>query len=372
MGERVEIECLWPTDLEEAGYEYQSPEDKYRNAIILPQDVMDDLGVTQFGYVEATPTSGPHREEKTILQALSFQSTPDRAGELRASLRTNLMDNVGITPDDSTVAIRNHVVSQTRPIPNYAGYSDDVTGYDICYLGAGERDEIGIGVGEAVEVYNPDTGGRFPLSVRELRQHEPNRKMRMSGQARNVLQRTTGDEVVVRKPVHARPASYSATEQILNHIVGFRQLGLRVSAGRDRDEHRNAVRLSPDVMELIAVEPGDQVILEWNNQKTSVRCLEPVDDDLDSMTIKIPSTVRDRLDVSIYDAIHVRRNMGYKFQQQIALSTLGIIGVFVGSIQASIYVGLAPSQMIPMIVLLSILVVWLLLLPERRRCGRGV
>jgi hypothetical protein len=120
--------------------------------------------------------------------------------------------------------------------------------------------DINIEPTEYVEIYSPEHGGRMPLRVRKLREGENSEaKARMSGQAKNVLQMDTGDRVRVRECVHARPSGPRWWEQILAPIVGFRELGLRVQTGLDRDEHRNVIRVSEGVIEIIAVEPGDQM-----------------------------------------------------------------------------------------------------------------
>jgi len=373
MGSPVTVTCDWPSSLDDNGYTFSEGVDKSRNAIVVPGAVLDTLGIEECEYVEATSASNP-ATPGVILQILSFEDVPDDESETKASIRTNLMDEIpGDQPDERVILRKIEIDSPDEFLKSYPGYSDDIVKYDYCYLSDEINSEIGIEPGEYIESYNPQHGGRMPLKARKLRDRDRPDKIRMSGQARNVLQLETGDEVRVRECVHARPSQIRWWERILGWFVGFRELGLRVQIGRDRDEHRNAVRLSEDVMELLAVDPGDQIVLEWNGTPTSVRCLPPVEGDLESMGVKVPSTIRDRdgFDVSIHDSVHVRRNMLYILRKQVALSTLGILGVLIGSLQVAIYLELSTIQAVPLAIFTSFIVVWLLLLPERQRCAVG-
>lgn len=372
MTPEIELACHWPSTLEKQGYVFKDEIDKSRNALVVPQPVLDKLGISEYEYIKIHSTS-VDEDKDIILQALSFENTPDECLPWKASLRTNLMDKLpGEQPDD-LITIEAYSVDSSDGLPVYPGYSDNISEYDYCYLSEHLRETVDVVAGDYVEAYNPKHGGRMPLRVRELRATDGEDKIRMSGQARNVLQADIGDDIRVRECVHAQSAQLRWWERVLAPIVGFRQLGLQVRRGLDRDEHRNVVRISEDVMELLAVDEGDQIVLEWNGTSTTVRCLPLEREELNSMDVMVPSTVRDRdqFDVSIHDALHVRRNTFYILRKQVALSTLGILGVVVGSIQVAIYLDLAITTAILLILIMSIFVVWLLLLPERQRCARG-
>lgn len=369
---QIVIECSWPSTLENEGYVFKNDIDKSRNALIVPQAVLEKLSISEYSYVKASV--GPQSFQLT-LQVLSFEEVPTDGPPWKASLRTNLMDELPGDPPAIPVRIApSSIKYSTKELESYPGYSDDIVEYDYCYLSESVISEVNAASGEFIEIFSPEHGGRMPLRVRKLRDSEKNKtKARMSGQARNVLQLETGDKVGVRECVHAQPSHPKWWEQILIPIVGYRELGLRVQIGLDRDEHRNVVRISEDVMEILAVESGDQIILEWGGTSTSVRCLPPINDDLKSMAIQIPSTVRDRdqFDVSIHDSVHVRRNTLYILKKKVALSTLGILGVIVGSLQIAILLNLSGIATVLLIVFTSFFVVWLLMIPERQRCARG-
>jgi antitoxin component of MazEF toxin-antitoxin module len=372
MASTIELECHWPSTLEKQEYIFNEETDKSRNALVVPKSVLDDIGISEYGYVKLS-VANKSSVQDVILPALSFEETPDEDPPRKASLRTNLMDQLpGQQPED-TLKVEAYSVLSSDALPAYLGYADDIYEYDYCYLSESVRETVGAAVGDYVEAYNPEHGGRMALRVRALRTTDNADKIRMSGQARDVLQIDIGDEVRVRETVHAQPTQLRWWERALSPLVGFRQLGLQVRRGSDRDEHRNVVRISEDVMELLAVDQGDQIVLEWNGTSISVRCLPPRDDDLESMEIKVPSTVRDmdQFDVSIHDAVHVRRNPYYILRKQVAVSTLGILGVIVGSFQVASYLNLAITTAILQSIIMSIFVIWLLLLPERQRCARG-
>jgi antitoxin component of MazEF toxin-antitoxin module len=371
---QVEIECKWPSTLNKDGYVFREDIDKSRNALIVPKAVLNELAVSEYRYVEVS-AAGNYEDVTLALQVLTFEDVPASGPPWKASLRTNLMDELPGDPPAVPVRISSLDIKYSdQKLESYPGYSDDIVEYDYCYLSESVISDVDAEPTEYVEVYNPEHGGRMPLRVRELRDIENDEtKALMSGQARNVLQVETGDKVSVRECVHAQPPQPKWWERTLATIVGFRELGLRVQTGRDRDEHRNVVRISEDVMEILAVESGDQIILEWGGTPTSVRCLPPENTDLDPMEILIPSTVRDRdqFDVSIHDSVHVRRNVLYILKKQVAFSTLGILGVVVGGLQVAVILNLSLIVASLLILFTSFFMIWLLMLPERQRCARG-
>ena len=366
----METVCYLPLTLEDQGYVFREEIDKGRNALVVPQPVLDRLEASEYEYVTLSET-GETQNQSIHLQVLSFEDTPVEGPPWKASLRTNLLDKLSAEHSADSLAIRKYDVRSSDQLVSYPGYSDDINEYNYCYLSEQVRSAVGVTLEDYVEVYNPEHGGRMALKVQPLRATDAAEKVRMSGQARNVLQTDTGDEVRVRECVHAQPARLRWWERVLNPIVGFRQLDLKVRRGLDRDEHRNVVRISEDLIELLAIDPGDQIMLEWNGTSTAVRCLSPEYGDLKSMEIKVPSTIRDRFDVSIHDALHVRRNTLYILRKQVAVSTLGILGVTVGTLQVAIYFDLSITAAFLISLIMSIVVVWLLLLPERQRCARG-
>lgn len=370
MTPEIEISCYLPLTLEGQGYVFRDQIDKGRNALVVPQPVLDSLEISEYEYVTLSET-GETQKQSIHLQVLSFEDIPVKGSPWKASLRTNLLDKLSAEHSADSLTIKPYNVRSSDQLISYPGYSDNIYEYNYCYLSEQVRAAVDATLGDYVEVYNPEHGGRMALRVRPLRATDEADKIRMSGQARNVLQTDTGDEVRVRECVHAQPAQLRWWERVLTPIVGFRQLDLKVRRGLDRDEHRNVVRISEDLIELLAIDPGDQIMLEWNGTSTAVRCLSPEYDNLESMEIKVPSTIRDRFDVSIHDALHVRRNTLYILRKQVALSTLGILGVIVGTLQLAIYLDLAITTAFLISLIMSIVVVWLLLLPERQRCARG-
>lgn len=378
MTSEVTVECDWPSTFEA----YRNRHDELRNAIVIPQSCFDDLDVPPFSYVEAVPESESFVDtDPAVFHAVAFDEMNVDGPPYPAALRTNLMREVGEGREPTRkLRLRPLTRDGGRELPEsdlldvYRAYATDTDSHFKCYLHSTVRDDLRVSEGDFVECYNVETGGRIPLRVASLHDDEDSGKIRMDGHSRRVLQVGLDDQVRVRPCVHAFPARMGLVERLFDPFVGHRQVGLRVVAGRDRDEHRGIVRIDDDMMELLGVSPGDMVTIEWNGQRTSARCLLPEADDHDELSVRMPSTVRDKIGVSIYDTAYLRRDMPYVFSKSVALSTFGILGVVLGGLRVSEFVAtnfglvLDPVFVLLVIGLVSVLVIWLILLPERRKC----
>jgi len=252
--------------------------------------------------------------------------------------------------------------------------------------------------GDICELMNPDTGFRLRIPVEQYKHkhYEPG-TIRLPGIARKLLEVDSYDEgenhnVQLRVPPdqgkRRRSISDGLSDWIGRRFVDYSHTHLRVLSGYDRDEGRNIVRINKDAMEGLGIEENDRVLIQWGEEQRNVRCqsgwsederLEPKGTngnshgEEESLSVRIPSTERDKLNISIGDSIGIRRDMQYQAGKQVSLSVFGILGVIVGTNQLInmlfeqvdfLYLLISVSS----IFVLSTLTVWFMLKPVRQKC----
>ncbi|WP_147302770.1 hypothetical protein [Haloferax sp. Atlit-19N] len=344
----VVLECERPL----TGFDpmmYQFSEHHFGNAIVVPESVFDELGVSPHSYVRVRPDADPDSDE-TILYAVPFDpyTGPE---EHVAAVRTNLMKK--IHPEFGSgdcIRVKPVDAPSFGPLTVQRAYSD----YERfgCYLAPTIFEQIGCEPGDEVEVFNPLTGGRAITEAKELlKKDRSDSKIRLELSLVELLDIQFGDKVKVRKPVQistksktvlSRLASFcrAISARALESLVGSRKVNLRVVPGEDQDEERGVVRIRESTTRYLGVEVTDTVKIGWKGTQHYSQCLRPSpdynsskSDSLNGFGIAIPSSIRDRLEVSPNDVVSVRRNTWLVFQKQISVSIIGILGVVFGTFQ---------------------------------------
>lgn len=381
------ITCLVKRPYDFAPGAFAEFNDQFRNAVVLPRPLFDRLGIEPYGYVAVAPETDAEAEQtgSRVVHAVPFgQETPvvrvDGAWVVAA--RTNVLvgaceggvgdDRIRIGPIDSP---------SSGALTVRRTYDDEVA-ERACYVSPTTCRRVGLDDGDRVEVFNPGDGGRKLVAVSE-RPEVGEGDVRLDARSRLTLGVDLGDSVVVRRAVDLRSPAPTLRGRALERLVGYREVPLRVEFGLDRDEYRNVARLSAEMMAFLGIDPGDRLVVDWKGQTAVTQCLSPPPDEAVSpVSILLPSTERDRVNVSIGDTVSARRDMGHVFRKRIALSTLGILGVTFGVFQGVGAVGLASilvqrlgvgATLLALLALsgvISLLVVWLLLFPERGKCAR--
>ena len=381
MAEAV-VRCRRPFDFGDDAYRHY--DDQFRNAVLFPPALFEEIGAEPYGYVRVTPIE---RNGGAILYAAPFdpvEDVSDPDGLRPVAIRTNLSEQVrpGIESGDR---LRVEAVDQPESgsITVARGY-DDNRGAGICYLQPSLKRELGVAPDGPVELYDPASGGRAILDAADLPEDLHNRDVvRIDGHIQQALQVEFGNAVRARKPVEYNSGTRSPLTRVLEWLIDYREVHLRVELGLDRDEYRNVVRMQQDTMEFLGIEPGDRIVMRWNGERVTTQCLLPPDGvSVPEASLLIASTDRDAVDVSLYDTVVVRRDMGHVFRKRISLSTLGILGVVFGTFQVAGVAGfddvlradIGPygtmAVLLGTAVVVSVFVMWLLLLPERQRCSR--
>lgn len=373
---------------------------------------------------DAAPTVFPVRPlpRSDLKPAFDDDLTEElREGErhLVGSIRTNMLQQVYGTEYRPELVIEPLSVETFERVV-YPEYADETpTGYN-CYLSAEDIEEAPFEAGDVVEVRSEQSGGRLPLTVHELnpswkldrRIDEP--VVGVDGYSRRILgieKKQIGSvSLSVYRSVQAETVRPSWRAWLLGRLVGAESTRLRVESGISRDEYNGIGRVSADTMASLGVDPGDVIVLAWNGRSTRVRCLETpgrasetpaarhddesvfpghvttseepssggraaADPAVESLTIKLPHTVRDAIGVNIGDGVVVRRDVSYMLRKRIALSLFGIIGIFVGGLQIGLL--FSPLATVELLLLAVTLVltagfaVWLVFYPERQRTTRS-
>lgn len=356
---------------------YDDPNDKMRNCLLLPKPLLKQVNADNFSYVKADTECETDWEDSTELYVIAVNDVISRN---RAGLRTNLLSE--IDPELSfgdSICITKSERSVVRPLTVKRAFADEHVGRR-CYLHPDLFDMLGIDKGEQVEVFSLETGGRSSLPVWESQVPNEGRQIvSVDGHTRRVLDIEVGDQVGVRNDSNDRNLR-GLRERLFSFFVNYRETALRVLPGFDRDEHRNIARINRDMMEFLGIEPGDKVKIRWQGDKATVQCLLPPEgENVAPLSIRLPSTERDRVGVSIYDSLELQRDTGYVFKKQIALSTLGVLGVIIGmfgildSVRFDPVVSFLGTEasvalFVFAVLLVSVVVIWILLYPERQRC----
>jgi len=377
--ERVVV-CRRPYDFPESAY--ATHDDQFRNALCLPRAVLADLGLADHDYAAIGPADGDPGEDGLLVPVVGFVADyTTEAAEPEAALRSNLVQQLPGVSAGNRLAVRAVDVPTVDGLTVHRTYDDEVD-HRACHLSEAVRETVGVVVGEQVELVNADTGGRALVRALPLETGDAD-LARIDVRTREALDVGVGDTVRVRAPIAVERTAPGATERALDELVGSREAAFRVELGLDRDEYRNVARLNPDMLRFLGIEPGDLAVLDWKGQRSVTQCLLPPDDeDVPPVAIWLPSTERDRIDASVHDVVTVRRETGHVFRKQVALSILGILGVVFGVFQIANVIGLvAPLRaalgtagtlvaLLSVSALASVLVVWLLLFPERQKVLR--
>lgn len=377
MSSPVTVRCKRPYDLDEDSFARFS--DQFRNGLLLPPEAFDELGISNYDYVRVQNASARERTIRTV--ATKLRSDPElRDGDSYVgTLRTKLYKQI-TTPDDGEDGIE-LLVRPDRSGARYAGtvgrtYDDDVD-HRVCHIAETRMNELGISVGDTAEIFNPETGGRIGITVGEP--HSYADLIRVDVRSRQAINVEPGDRIGVRD-VEAASGEAGVVRRLQKVFIGSRELPFHVKLGPDQDEYRNVVRMTEDMMEFLGIEPGDNVVLRGRGKTTKSQCLSTqLADEAPPNTIKIPSTERDRIDISVHDAVRVERDMWYVFREQLSTSVFGIMGVIVGFLQVVLIINLAEMTrrfgvvpvtvgLLTAVVAVSVFVIWLLMTPERQKC----
>lgn len=390
--------------------------DKFRYAIIVPKTVLSQLKNTnEYEYVELfspeSSTSG------TLAQIITFSeehdpnefSTDD--GVYFSCVRTKLQREIGLEPNDDEeeipIEIRESdpVVLESLRIHRDSAWEQetrDITTEGLAgYITEDDFHNVAaLNRGDICELINPETGSRIQLPIEsyEHKQRE-NKTIRLNGITRKLLRVDSKDEgqnntirmrVLTEVDQGDRKLDRLFT-WIGRRFVDYSYSQLRVLPGYDRDEGRNVVRMNEDAMKGLGIEENDRIVMSWlkeTEKKRNVRCqsgweedkkLEPAESsessygEEESLSIRVPSTERDALNISVGDSIRVRRDMRYQAGKQVALSAFGILGVIVGTNQlinmifdqiSLTYIGTSIFS----VLVLSVATVWLIMSPIRQKC----
>lgn len=369
-----------------------------RNAILLPREAFRRVnGLEEFGYAEAFP-EGHGDSTGVVVQVAGFSDDHDSAaytssGRYEACVRSTMQDRIGV----DTTRGDQHVELRPIELPSVHGLTvervrnteqtdrDIVTHGSVCYIHEATRRELGVEEEDVVEVLNPTTGARICLPIKVGDNvHYDEEWIRLDRNTRKLLgveadrsDEVSGvQEVSVRVPADLTDRSRTArwwrraTEWLGRRFVDYTTVRLRVTYGRDRDEDRNIVRLDPNTMKSLGIDEHDKAVLQWNKRQINARCLEDIEaDGTGPLEVRVPSTERDKLEVSVGDCVDVRRNMRYAAGKKMAVSLLGILGVLLGSNQLLLVVDrLDMAPVIGLFSVLSVVIAYFILLPERQKC----
>ncbi|WP_162524304.1 hypothetical protein [Halobellus captivus] len=379
MGTSVTVRCRRPYDLD--AELFTDTADQFRNALFLPPPAFDELDLSNYEYVRLRD---PERTARGIrVVAVRVESCPAliEPDHYVGALRTNLYNKVSsiARTEDGGLVVDVCVDETVTQFSGTAGRTyDDEIDYRVCHLSECRMEQLGIATGSTVELFNPATGGRIDVVVGAP--HDDPALVRVDVRSRQAIDIEPGDGVGVRNTGITADANQSLSRWIQKFFIDSREMPFNVRLGPDQDEYRNVVRMTEDMMAFLGIDPGDNVVLKWRGKRTKAQCLTTeLDDDSPPNTIKMPATERDRIDISVHDAVSVERDMVYVFQEQIARSVFGIIGVVVGALQVIVVTdvsgiveqhGLAftAAGFVLAVAGVSVLVTYLLLTPERQKC----
>ncbi|MFO7925522.1 MAG: hypothetical protein ACQET5_11715 [Halobacteriota archaeon] len=412
MGDSTVI-CETISNFENRSFERN---DKFRNAVIVPQEVLSALDETvEYEYVRLTPHGSDDFGALTQIVCFSNVHDPEKYSRddvYLACIRTSLQRRIGLDAEDieseeSDIKIDIHEIQseiksglRVHRISAWEQQSRDVTTEGFaCYIHSGDLVDLqGLENGDVAELINPIEGFRIQLPVETYRhKHYDEHTIRLNGVIRTLLDVNSTDEgvsqtVKLRVLENKRTASYQFYRKISTWIgrlfVDYSYTHLRVLPGYDRDEGRNIVRVNEDTMEGLGIEENDRALIRWKNEERNVRCqtgwendtkLEPGETpesshgENESLAIRMPSSERDRLDISVGDSVRIRRDMRYQAGKQVSYSVFGILGVIVGTNQIITMVLDELNYQYFIITTLTILVlsiatIWFILNPIRQKC----
>jgi len=394
--------------------------DKFRYAVIVPEPTLSALENTaEYEYVRVAPQG--EDGEGTLAQIVSFSDSHDAAvyssddGVSYACIRTELQREIGLEPDternDDNMYVTLRECDTTtldglgvHRVSAWEQQERDITTEGLAgYITADDMDSVDeLQSGNPCEIVNPETGSRIQLPIRTYNHKSRKRNtIRLDGITRNLLRIQSkdegngdGDSVRLRVLDDAETES-RITERLSDWIgrrfVDYSVSNFRVLPGYDRDEGRNVIRMNRDAMKGLGIDENDRVLLSWfdsEQKRRTVRCQSGWKEDTElepettsessygedeSLSVRVPSTERDELNISIGDSIRIRRDMRYQAGKQVSLSAFGILGVIVGTNQLinmlfdeldALYVLISVLS----VVVLSIVTVWLIMSPVRQKC----
>lgn len=379
--ERIEVKCKRPVSDFPASA-YREDIHRFSNSIVLAPDAFETLNISPYSYVEIRPVGVPN-PMPTDLYAIPFSESYENPSI--AAIGTNVMREVGITRGESVEirpkeSIKSPELTAYRPYANISRKTDLET--PRCFIHPWLRWALGFEQGDDAELYNPETGNRLPCAVYDLlsddREYE---KIRLQHSITEVLGIEYRDRVRLRRPPDISEPSDTYQERAFASLVGYRSVTLRTEPGEDRDEDRDIVRLNEDTVQYLGTSFGDEIELNWKGKRIVAQCLPTkTGTTISPFEIQVPSTIRDRLGLNPNDAVTARRDVEQVFYDRIALSLLGILAVVFSSFQVynsldvttrlESAIGTVPSLLLlsGFVSMISVAVVWLLFLPQRREC----
>lgn len=418
------VVCKTISDFRDASYD--DDEDRYRYAVIVPRELLSRLDDTEeYGYVRLRQADergadgddgdgGDGNDGGTLAQVVSFSDDHDVAqysdadGTPWACIRTSLQRAIGIETEpgeDNVVEISECDLRKLDDLTVHRNSAWESQSQDIttegaaCYIHSADMAAMAaLDPGDVCELMNPETGARIRLPVETYQHRNRDRgTVRLDGTTRKLLGVESHDEgesnSVQLRILQSGDWTTTSTvrtvaEWIGRRFVDYSYIHLRVLPGYDRDEGRNIVRLNRDVMERLGIDESDRVLIDWEDERRNVRCqsgwdadeaLHPVDStessigEMESLAVRMPSTERDKLNISVGDSVRVHRDMGYQAGKQVSLSVFGILGVIVGAGQL---INMVFEQVdltyvavtLLAVVVLSIPTIWFILRPVRQKC----
>lgn len=419
LGETDEVEAVCDTISAFYDTSWDDDLDKLSNWVILPEELLDRLGIEEYDYVDVR-AAGADRERYTrSLLAASFAAHHPAEwhrtdeGRHKVCIRTNLQNDIGCSVEEgnSRVVISpSDVPSRTMTVRRETSYTQQQQrGYidhDVCHLHRDffESDEVGIDIepGDYVEAINQTNGRRIQLRAKEYVQRQFGKDdIRLHNDIAALLDVSPVDADSIQNTVKIRstsalkrtarrPLASRIAERLGKFFVDYNAMHIRVLPGYDQDERRNTVRVDRTVIEQLGIDPGDRVVISWRNESLTAKCLPPLArdervvteaDDPDHLLkvverndghpeIYIPSTERDKIDASVNDSVEIRRDMKYTFGKNVVVSIFSILAVVVG-VQQLVAMRFPDASLlrIGLLLLPSVLVVlYAVLWTERQKC----
>lgn len=367
-----------------------------RNAVILPAEVFEENDwIEEYGYARAVVGENAASPEiGHVVQVAKFSSYHDAEeyssnGIPEACVRSTLQDRIGVNfPEGLGVVSLYPCESESvtglkveRVTNVEQQQSDTDTLGAVCYIHETTRRKLGIREGDPVEVVNSASGARIRLPTKtggDLRYNEDWVRLDRNSRTHIAVEpyqaaTDSASTVAIRVPPSTAEQRLPMRiyDRLAHHLgrifVDYSKVRLQIIQGRDRDEDRNMVRLDESTMKSLGIKEHDKVILEWQDRTQSVRCLKDITDDgTGPLKIRVPSTERDKLEVSVGDCVDVRRDMKYSAGKEAALSVLGFLAVLVNMDVILRYISL--EYAIGLLGGLLLLTFYLVLLPTRQQC----
>lgn len=370
---------------------------------------MERLDIREHEYVEVKPapeeTGSDSVADAKILPVLELGDIDDSYGDPPPVwIKESHLEEAGFDPFQGGTGFLSgyekgasqEVRVERSSILHYKEAS--LTDYNRCYLDQDTFAALQIRPGDHVEIFNEEDGSRMQLEGHTLEGSPSSAQLELHGLHRDLLDVKAADEqhgedhLRVRRPPPSRGGDLRWTGIKLRRwfarkLIGYNLVHLRVRPGLDRDEERKVARIEKEVMDELAITPGDKIVVQWNKEEREVRCLPlnsverpetgssnssypSYEKSRELLTIHLPSTERDRLGVNLNDCVQVRRDTSYTFGKNLSVSLFGFLGAIIGVLQVAQI--LDPTPPLPWVgaalISMSALIVWFLLWPERQKC----